>query len=129
MIVDASAILAIFLREAEGPQFLDQIIADPRPKISVINWMEVAIRVERQGAPDAIAAFESLVEELGLVLVPADAEQGVIARRAYRLYGKGSSHPAQLNLGDCFAYALAISMGEPLLFKGADFAHTDVMRA
>ncbi len=129
MIVDASAILAIVLREAEGPLFLDRIVADPRPKISVINWMEIAIRVERQGVPDSVAAFDSLVEELGLALIPIDAEQGAIARRAYRQYGKGSGHPAQLNLGDCFAYALAVSTGEPLLFKGEDFAHTDVMRA
>ncbi|WP_439632892.1 type II toxin-antitoxin system VapC family toxin [Glycocaulis sp.] len=129
MIVDASAILAIVLREPEGPQFLDQIIAEPRPKMSVINWMEVAIRVERQGVPDSVVAFDSLVEELGLELIPANAEQGLIARQAYRLYGKGSGHPAQLNLGDCFAYALAASTGEPLLFKGGDFAHTDVMRA
>jgi ribonuclease VapC len=129
MIVDASAVLAIVLREAEGPDFLDQIIADPSPKMSVINWMEVAIRVERHGVPDSVAAFDSLVEELGLALIPIDAEHGAIARRAYRLYGKGSGHPAQLNLGDCFAYALATSTGEPLLFKGGDFAHTDVMRA
>lgn len=129
MIVDASAILAIVLREPEGPDFLERIIADPHPKISVINWMEVAIRVERQGVPDSVAAFDSLMEELGLKLIPADAEQGLIARRAYRLYGKGSGHPAQLNLGDCFAYALAVSTGEPLIFKGKDFAHTDVMRA
>lgn len=129
MIVDASAVLAIVLREAEGPEFLDRIIADPRPKISVINWMEVAIRVERQGVPDSAAAFDSLVEELGLALIPVDAEQGLIARRAYQLYGKGSGHPAQLNLGDCFAYALAVSSGEPLLFKGQDFAHTDVTPA
>lgn len=129
MIVDASAVLAIFLREAEGPEFLDRIIADPRPKISVINWMEVAIRVERQGVPDSVAAFDSLVEELGLALIPVDAGQGLIARRAYQLYGKGSGHPAQLNLGDCFAYALAISSGEALLFKGEDFGHTDVMPA
>ncbi|KPP81337.1 MAG: hypothetical protein HLUCCA04_10120 [Oceanicaulis sp. HLUCCA04] len=128
MIVDASAVLAIVLGEDEGPDFLGRIIAYPRPKMSVINWMEVAIRVERQGVPDSIVAFDSLVEELGLALIPADQEQGLIARRAYRLYGKGSGHAAQLNLGDCFAYALAIRMGEPLLFKGADFAHTDVMR-
>lgn len=129
MIVDASAVLAILLREAEGPSFLDRIIADPAPKMSVINWMEVAIRVERQGVPDSVMAFDSLIEALGLALIPADAQQGLAARRAYRLYGKGSGHPARLNLGDCFAYALAVSSGEPLLFKGEDFARTDVMPA
>jgi ribonuclease VapC len=129
MIVDASAVLAVLLREPEGPAFLARIMDDPEPKMSVINWMEVAIRVERQGVPESVTAFDSLIEELGVVLIPVDAQQALTARRAYRLYGKGSGHPAQLNLGDCFAYAAAVSSGEPLLFKGEDFARTDVTPA
>ena len=73
-----------------------------------------------------VREFDTVLADLQISTVPFTAEQALIARAAYRDYGKGSGHPAQLNLGDCFAYALAKDSGEPLLYKGDDFGHTDV---
>jgi ribonuclease VapC len=129
MIVDASAILAILLKEAEGPAFLRKIAAHAAPRMSVVNWLEAAIRVDRKHSLIASGGFDDLIEAAGIEMVPADEEQARIARRAFLDYGKGSGHPARLNLGDAFAYALARQTGEPLLFKGDDFGHTDIPAA
>jgi len=83
------------------------------------------------GSRDAVASrkFDEFIEESGVIVEPVSASQARLARVAYRNFGRGSGHPARLNFGDCFAYALAIETGEPLLFKGQDFGRTDVMRA
>ena len=84
------------------------------------------MRVDMGGNPIASDAFDDLIKEAGIMIEPVTAEQAHLARRAYRSYGRGSGSPARLNLGDCFAYALAKATGEPLLFKGDDFPHTDI---
>jgi ribonuclease VapC len=97
-------------------------------RISAANWLETAIRIDSGSGAIGSNAFDDLIREASIEVVPVDHEQARLARAAYRAYGKGSGHRAQLNFGDCFAYALAKATGEPLLFKGGDFAETDVER-
>lgn len=97
--------------------------------MSVVNHIEAAVVIDRQQDPVLGRRFDALVDALHIEVEPVTVEQGVIARAAYRDFGKGSGHPARLNFGDCFAYALAIATDRPLLFKGDDFIHTDVRSA
>jgi len=127
MVVDTSALLAIALDEPERRAFLDAIERDPTRLISAASVLEGGIIVESRLGPDAGDDLDQLIEQLGLDIQPVTAAQAQIARRAYRSYGKGR-HPAALNFGDCFAYALARDTGEPLLFKGDDFSRTDIER-
>jgi ribonuclease VapC len=124
VIVDASALLAILLREPERMQFRKMIAVAKEPVMSPINFVEAAIRADGLGQSES-AGLDRLIEVSGIKVVPVTAEQAGLAREAYQKYGKGN-HPAKLNLGDCFAYALAKARGEPLLFKGNDFRLTDV---
>lgn len=123
--IDSSALLAILFDEPERAAFVRRIAADPVRLMSVANWLEAAIivddRLDEEGARD----LKLFLLEAAIALVPVTAEQAELARTAYRRYGRGN-HPARLNYGDCFAYALARDTGEPLLFKGDDFARTDV---
>ena len=128
MIVDASALLAILLDEPEAESFLDAIRSARAPRMSTANWLEVAIRVDRVNRSDVSLAFDMLFKALGIALVAVDVEQAYAARAAFARFGKGR-HRAGLNFGDCFAYALAITHDQPLLYKGDDFPHTDVRRA
>ncbi|HVW55267.1 MAG TPA: type II toxin-antitoxin system VapC family toxin [Rhizobiaceae bacterium] len=96
--------------------------------ISPINFLEAAVRVDRLGSPEKSQKFDRLMGELAIEIVPVDREQALLAREAYQRFGKGN-HPAKLNIGDCFAYALAKARSEPLLFKGDDFRQTDVEAA
>jgi ribonuclease VapC len=125
MVIDTSALLAIFLAEPERKDFLDLIVEAPRPLISAANALETGIVLEARRGEAAGREFDLFVVRANLDVVSVDAEQVEIARSAWRKYGKGR-HPAALNFGDCFAYALAKSSGEPLLAKGADFARTDI---
>jgi ribonuclease VapC len=127
MIIDASALVALVRDEPDAARFF-RALSDPRePKrMSAANWLEAAIVIDGSKSPIASRRFDEAVAEVGIVIEPVTLEQANIARAAYRDFGRGSGHPAQLNFGDCFAYALAKSMREPLLFKGDDFAHTDV---
>lgn len=127
MIVDASALLAILLREPERAPFRLRIAQAPEPVMSPFNYLEAATRVDKLGEPFS-RALDNVMEELGIKLLPATPEQAKLAREAYRRFGKGN-HEARLNLGDCFAYALAKARSEPLLFKGDDFRLTDVEAA
>lgn len=129
MIVDASALLAILKNEPERAAFLRALASADRLRMSVVNYLEVAIKIDRQPDPVVTRRFNELVDALGVELVAVTLEHASITREAYRDFGEESGHPAQLNFGDCFAYALAISAGEPLLFKGDDFTHTDVVVA
>jgi ribonuclease VapC len=126
MIVDASAILAILLEEPEGKQFSETLFAsDDRHVMSPINYLEASIKVdspEHRGKSEQLDPVLRLHDVTMAFITP---EQAGIARQAYRTYGKGN-HPAKLNLGDCFAYALSKARGEPLLFKGDDFRQTDI---
>ena len=126
MIVDASAVLAILLDEPDGVAYSNAIITVPFARISAGNWLEVAIIVDRKHKKFLKPAADTIFEELNLTIEPVTGAQIRIAREAYRTYGKGSGHKAGLNFGDCFAYALAKAFGEPLLYKGDDFALTDI---
>lgn len=94
--------------------------------MSVASYLEAAILIDRSGDPIASRRFDSLIEVAGIVLEPVSIGQAFLARQAFRDFGRGSGHPAKLNFGDCFSYALAKEKGEPLLFKGKDFSNTDV---
>ena len=128
MIVDSSAVVAILNREREAERFERAIAATPGCRMSVANVLEAFIVVESRGGAAASHALDAILAELDIVSEPVTAEQLAAARRAWRRFGRGN-HPAALNFGDCFAYALAEVTGEPLLFKGGDFALTDVEAA
>jgi ribonuclease VapC len=98
-------------------------------RLSAANFVEAAVIIDASRDPVASRRFDDLIKESEIIIEPATEPQARIARDAYRDFGKGSSHPAKLNFGDCFAYALAKFTGEPLLFKGDDFAHTDIRPA
>jgi|SRR5215472_12749651 ribonuclease VapC len=125
MVVDTSALLAIFLAEPERKRFLDLITEAETRCISAANVLETGIVLEARRGEAAGREFDLFLHHARLEVVPADSEQIEVARVAWRKYGKGRHH-AGLNFGDCFAYALAKVMGEPILFKGDDFAHTDL---
>lgn len=129
MIVDTSAIIAILRAEPEAEQYAEAIEAASRRRISAANYLEAAVVIDGSRDPVASRRFDELVEVAGLTVEPVTAHQAAIARAAYRDFGKGSGHPAGLNFGDCLAYALAKDSGEPLLYKGDDFSHTDLVPA
>ena len=125
MVIDTSALLAIFLAEPERKQFLDSILQGATRLISAANSLETGIVLEAKRGEAAGREFDLFIVRANLQIVPVDAEQVEIARSAWRHYGKGR-HAAALNFGDCFAYALAKQSGEPLLTKGNDFSRTDI---
>ena len=127
MIVDTSAILAVLFREDEAPEFENLIAASPC-RMSVANVLESVMVVEGRGGRAAGRALDAFLASAAIEAAPITTDQLEIARDAWRRYGKGN-HPAALNFGDCFAYALASASGEALLFKGNDFAQTDVVAA
>jgi ribonuclease VapC len=128
MVVDTSALVAIFLLEPEAGQFAHEILEAPRAAISAANLLEAGIILDaRIGHQDSFE-LDEFIASVGLEVEPVTVDQVRVARRANRTYGKGN-HPAGLNFGDCFAYALAKTTGLPLLFKGADLAQTDITPA
>jgi ribonuclease VapC len=129
MIIDTSALIAILRDEPEAMTFARAIEAASHRRISAANFVESAIVIDGSRDPIASRRFDDLVREARLVVEPVTEAQARIAREAYRDFGRGSGHPARLNFGDCFAYALARATGEPLLFKGDDFARTDITSA
>jgi len=129
MIVDSSALLAILRAEPEALGYARAIENITPRRISAANFLETAIVIDGSRDPVASRRFDELILAAQIAIEPVTAEQARIAREAYRDFGKGSGHPAQLNFGDCFAYALAKAAGEPLLFKGDDFCHTDIISA
>jgi ribonuclease VapC len=129
VIVDTSAIIAIIANDPERPALLQAMLDSPSVRMSAGSLLETSIVVDRLGDPVASRRLDDLLAALGVEVVEMTREQAEIGRAAYRDFGKGSGHPAGLNLGDCFAYALARQTREPLLFKGEDFAHTDVTSA
>jgi ribonuclease VapC len=126
MIVDTSALIAILRDEPEAVVCARAIEGAAKRRISAASYVEVAAVIDGSRDPVASRRFDDLVKEAELVIEPVTAAQALIARDAYRDFGRGSGHPAGLNFGDCFAYALAKAFGEPLLFKGDDFTHTDI---
>ena len=128
MIVDSSAVLAVLYREPDAERFETAIASAPSCRMSVANALEASIVVEGRGGMAAGDALDRFLKAAVIDLAPVTAEHMEAARRAWRRFGKGN-HPAALNFGDCFAYALADVTGEPLLFKGEDFARTGVEAA
>ena len=129
MIIDTSALIAILRDEADAADYARVIEVSANRRLSAANFVEIAIVIDGSRDPIASRRFDELVKEAELIIEPVTETQARIAREAYRDFGKGSGHPAQLNFGDCFSYALAKAIGEPLLFKGDDFIHTDVIPA
>jgi ribonuclease VapC len=129
MIIDTSALIAILRNEPEGGSCALAIERTTTRRISAANFAEAAIVIDATRDPVASRRFDDLCREAQLIIEPVTEAQARIAREAYRDFGKGSGHPAKLNFGDCFAYALAKVTGEPLLFKGENFSNTDVMPA
>jgi ribonuclease VapC len=128
MIVDASALLAIVLGETDRQRFYTSLGRSTRPAMSAVNYVEAGIRADRDRVPGRGEFLDEIITHFGVNVASVTPEQATLAREAYRRYGKGN-HPARLNLGDCFAYALAKARGEPLLFKGDEFAKTDIETA
>jgi ribonuclease VapC len=125
MVIDTSAFAAIFFAEPERKTFLDAVTATGSRLVSAATVLETGIVLEGRQGEAAGREFDLFVVRAGLQIVPVDAEQADLARSAWRKYGKGR-HPAALNFGDCFSYALAKFSGEPLLAKGTDFGLTDI---
>jgi ribonuclease VapC len=129
MILDTSALIAILRYETEAPEFARIIEHAPHSRISAVSYVEAGAVIDGSKDPIASRRFDELIEAAQIAIEPVTEAQARIARQAYRDFGKTSGHPAKLNFGDCFAYALAKSKGEPLLFKGRDFSRTDVKSA
>ena len=128
MVVDTSALLAILLNEPDAAVFRSAIDKDPIRLVSAASVVETGIVIEARFGEAGGREMDLLLHKAECEIVPVDAEQAEVARGAFRRFGKGR-HSAGLNFGDCFAYALAVATGEPLLFKGDDFGKTDVMVA
>lgn len=128
MIVDTSAILAILMDEDERPRFTAAISDAAEAAISAGTLLETAIVVEARYGAEGGQLLDLLLERASMEIVPVDAQQVRLAQEGYRRFGKGR-HPAGLNFGDCFAYALARHRRQRLLFKGDDFPRTDIVAA
>ena len=126
MVVDTSALIAILLQEEDAQTYADAIAAAATAALSAASYVELAIVSFSRGVRGR-AELEATLAEAAIDIVPVTLDQARLVAGAYERYGKGR-HAAALNLGDCFAYALAQSRGEPLLFKGTDFSLTDVLR-
>ena len=129
MIVDSSAIVALLKREAQWDEVAQALETSQERSISAGTYLEVGIVVDSWKDPLLSSSLDELLERFQIVVEPVTAEQTHIARQAYRDYGKGSGHPARLNFGDCFSYALARVKREAILFKGTDFQLTDLHSA
>jgi len=129
VIVDASALLAIIFDEPDGERMETMLIESrQRPVMSPVNFLETTVRVDQMKSEAKSRKLDELLKALAIEIATVTPEQALLAREAYQKFGKGN-HPAKLNLGDCFAYALAKARNEPLLFKGDDFRNTDIEAA
>jgi ribonuclease VapC len=126
MVIDSSALIALLLGEPETAAFVAAIATTSNRLISAGTYLETAIVMQARSGPEAHEKLDRLLAELSAVVVPFTRDHAVLALAAYRQYGKGSGHPAGLNFGECFTYALAKIHDEPVLFKGKDFSRTDL---
>lgn len=129
MIVDTSAVVAIINGEEEAERFARALVRETGARMSAASYVEAGAVIDGRGDPVLSRQFDDLVAAGTITIAPVDREQALVARTAYRDFGRGSGHAARLNYGDCFSYALARVTGEPLLFKGGDFVHTDLVAA
>lgn len=127
MVVDTSAIIAILNAEPEAQTFATKLVAASVCRISAANFVEAGLVARRDPTGAWRQALEQLVSDYAIHIDPVTEHQARIALDAYERFGKGTGHPAGLNYGDCFSYALAFDTGEALLFKGDDFVMTDVV--
>lgn len=125
MIVDTSALLAILYQEDDAEWFAQAIATAQRCRMSAANFLEAAINIDTYGDAEASRQLDTFIRHASIEIAIITLDQAQIARQAYQDFGTGR-HKARLNFGDCFAYALARETGEPLLFKGNDFIHTDI---
>lgn len=125
MVIDSSALIAVLLRERPEARLREVLVEVTPLRLSAASLLEVGIVLHRRAGDEGEARLDRLLQRLDVDIVPVTREHAEIARAAYRRFGKGR-HPAKLNFGDCFSYALAKSLDEPLLFVGDDFARTDV---
>ncbi len=126
MIVDSSALLAVTFSEPDARDIARCLLLSPNAKMSIAAYVEVALRLDRLSRRQPDPRLDEAVRQFEIALMPLSVEQGFVARRAFAEFGGA---PAKLNFGDCLTYALAKTTGEPLLFKGNDFIHTDLPRA
>jgi ribonuclease VapC len=125
MVIDTSALLAILLDEPERRTFNEAIEAAESRRVSAATFVETSMVIESRFGAEGLRDLDQFLERAGVEIAAVDSEQAHVARRAFSRFGKGR-HPAGLNYGDCFSYALATVLGEPLLYKGEDFRQTDV---
>ena len=128
MVIDSSPIVSIIFGEPDASAYTSAILNDVTRLMSAATLVKISMVVMRLRAPDPIAALDALLARLQVVIVPFDREQALLARDAFRRFGKGR-HQAGLNYGDCLSYALSKQSGEALLFKGNDFSQTDITAA
>jgi len=128
MVVDTSALFAILVGEDERDQFEDLILRSPTAVISVVSAVETVVALARKQLNIEASDVDGILSTLGIIVRPVDVNQGLLARQAFLQYSRGR-HPARLNFGDRFPYALAKARGDTLLFKGEDFSKTDVAPA
>ena len=126
MIVDSSALVAILRAEPEATAFAQALAAATTRRLSAVSFVETASVIDGSRSPVASRALDDLIRETQMAIEPVTEEQARLAREAYRDFGRSSGHPARLNFGDCFVYALARATGEPVLFKGDDFRRTGI---
>ncbi|WP_228747528.1 type II toxin-antitoxin system VapC family toxin [Bradyrhizobium sp. BR 10289] len=129
MVLDTSAIVATVTNEPDGQRYRTAMLDADSLSMSAVAVLETRIVLSARFGTAAVAFFDELLETAGIAVVPFDAEMAKGAFEAFQRFGKGGGHPAQLNIVDCAVYALAKARSEPLLFKGADFAKTDVVQA
>lgn len=129
MIVDTSALVAIISSEHDAHRYRHALLGARSVSISAGTLIETMIVIDGRGADPHESVLDDVLADGNVRVIPVTARQARLARRGYRRFGRGSGSKAQLNFGDCFAYALAIDTGQPLLFKGDDFTHTDVQPA
>jgi len=127
VIVDSSVFVAVLMAEPDADELSD-VLETRSFAVSAATLTESMIVLRGKGGEEKVRALDDLLREAAGLVVPLDEGQARLASDAYRRFGRGSGHPARLNYGDCFSYALAITRDEPLLFKGDDFVHTDVRR-
>jgi ribonuclease VapC len=126
VIIDSSALVAILTNEPEARSFTRALKMAGARRLSAATYVEAAAVIDGGQDPFLSSALDRLISIMKIEVVPFTVRQANLAREAYQRFGRGSGHPARLNLGDCFSYALARDLGEPLLFTGADFALTDI---
>ncbi len=126
MIIDTSVVVALLLREAEAEAYVTLMAQAPARRLSAASYVELGAVIDGRRDPALSGALDATLATARIEIMAFTAQQARFARDAYQRFGRGSGHPARLNMGDCFAYALARELGEPLLFKGNDFALTDI---